>query len=120
MRQVGLDESYRSRLPFHLSAGERRRVAIAGVVAMRPNVLLMDEPSSDLDPRGRRELLEILNGLDITRLISSHNLEFVRETCERVILLDGGRVHAGGRAEEILSDAALMLEHGLEVPWSLR
>jgi len=120
MRQVGLDESYRSRLPFHLSSGEKRRVAIAGVMAMQPNVLLMDEPSTDLDPRGRRELVEILNGLDITRLISSHNLEFVRETCQRVVLLDGGRIRADGRAEEILSDPRLMLDHGLEVPWSLR
>jgi len=120
MRQVGLDDSYRSRLPFHLSSGEKRRVAIAGVVAMQPHILLMDEPSSDLDPRGRRELLNIVNNLEITRLISSHNLEFVLESCERVILLDGGWLRADGPAREILSDAALMEVHGLEVPWSLR
>jgi cobalt/nickel transport system ATP-binding protein len=120
MRQVGLDEAYRARLPFHLSAGEKRRVAIAGVVAMKPNVLLMDEPSSDLDPRGRRELVQILNGLEMTRILSSHNLEFVLETCDRVVLLDGGRVRGDGLAREILAGQNLMRDHGLEVPWSLK
>lgn len=120
MQAVGLDESYLPRAPFHLSGGEKRRVAIAGVLAMQPEILLLDEPNSDLDPRGRRELETILNDLSITRVISSHNLEFVLETCDRVILIDQGRVFADGPVTEVLANDALMLEHGLEVPPSLR
>ncbi|MBZ0255132.1 energy-coupling factor ABC transporter ATP-binding protein, partial [bacterium] len=96
MRQVGLDESFKQRLPFHLSGGEKRRVAIAGILAMKPDVLLLDEPSSDLDPRGRRELVKILNALPITQMISSHNLDLICETCERVVLLDNGAIQATG------------------------
>jgi cobalt/nickel transport system ATP-binding protein len=120
LRQVGLDDSYKSRLPFHLSGGEKRRVAIAGVLAMHPQVLLLDEPSSDLDPRGRRELVELLNRFTITRVLSSHNLDFVMETCDRVVVFDEGKIRADGRVNEILSDAALMTAHGLEVPYRLR
>ncbi len=119
LAQVGLGENYRSRMPFHLSAGEKRRVAIAGALALEPQVLLLDEPTSDLDPRGRRELQRILDGLTVTRLVSSHNLEFVLETCDRVLLLDEGRLCADGPATEILSRADLMWPHGLEVPASL-
>ena len=119
LAQVGLGETYHSRIPFHLSAGEKRRVAIAGVVAMQPEIVLMDEPTSDLDPRGRRELQTILTALPITRLVSSHNLEFVLETCDRVLVLDDGRLCADGPARRVLSDEALMLRHGLEVPGSI-
>lgn len=120
MEMVGLDSSMHSRLPHHLSGGEKRRVAIAGILAMRPNVLLLDEPSSDLDPRGRRELNSILNSLSITRIVSSHDLECVRQTCDRVIVFDEGKIAADGPAAEILADRDLMLTHGLEVPFSLR
>lgn len=120
LRRVGLDARFKPRVPFHLSGGEKRRVAIAGVLAMQPDILLLDEPSSDLDPRGRRELEEILNGLTITRVLSSHNLDFVLETCDRVVLLNEGRIHADGPAESILADEALMLKHGLETPPRLR
>lgn len=119
LERVGLGEGYRARIPFHLSAGEKRRVAIAGVLALEPQVLLLDEPTSDLDPRGRRELRQILEALPVTRLISSHNLEFVLETCDRVLLLDEGRLCADGPAAIVLADARLMLRHGLEVPASL-
>ncbi len=119
LEQVGMDESFYGRIPFHLSAGEKRRVAIAGVVAMEPQVVLMDEPTSDLDPRGRRELQAILNGIPVTRLVSSHNLDFVLETCDRVVLLDEGRVCADGPVRSVLANEALMLEHGLEVPGSI-
>jgi cobalt/nickel transport system ATP-binding protein len=94
-------------------------VAIAGVVAMEPRVVLMDEPTSDLDPRGRRELQAILGRIAVTRLVSSHNLDFVLETCDRVVLLDEGRVCADGPVRSVLANEALMLEHGLEVPGSI-
>ncbi len=120
MMAVGLEEHFKSRIPFHLSGGEKRRVAIAGILAMDPQVLLLDEPSSDLDPRGRRELVQILEGFEITRVISSHNLEFVLETCDRVIVMDEGKVVADGGAREILANEKVMLDHGLEVPTSIR
>jgi cobalt/nickel transport system ATP-binding protein len=113
---VGLPAECHDRVPFHLSSGEKRRVAIAGVIAMQPEVVLMDEPTSDLDPRGRRELCSILEALPITRIVSSHNLEFVLDTCDRVLLLDEGRLRADGPARSILADEELMLRHGLEVP----
>jgi cobalt/nickel transport system ATP-binding protein len=108
------------RVPFHLSGGEKRRVALAGVLAMRPSVLLLDEPSMDLDPRGRRELIGLLNGLGGTKVIASHDLEMILRTCGRVLVLDGGRVVADGEVRAVLADEGLMEAHGLEVPYSLR
>lgn len=108
------------RVPYHLSGGEKRRVALAGVLAMRPEVLLLDEPSMFLDPRGRRELIALLGTLGGTRLIASHDLEMILQACGRVLVLDRGRVVADGEARAVLADAALMEAHGLEVPWSLR
>lgn len=119
LQRVGLS-GYERRVPYHLSGGEKRRAALAGVLAMRPTVLLLDEPSVFLDPRGRRELVGLLNGLDVTKLIASHDLEFILETCSRVLLLDAGRLVADGPAREVLADEALMEQHGLEVPHSLR
>lgn len=119
LARVGLSGA-ETRVPFHLSGGEKRRVALAGVLAMRPEVLLLDEPSVFLDPRGRRELVALLKGLPGTMLVASHDLEFLLEVCPRVLVLDAGRVVADGPAREVLSDAARMEAHGLEVPWSLR
>ncbi len=104
-----------ARTPFHLSGGEKRRVALAGVLAMRPEVLLLDEPSMFLDPRGRRELIALLNGLSGTKLIASHDLEMILATCRRVLVLDAGKIVADGEARSVLADAALMDAHGLEV-----
>jgi cobalt/nickel transport system ATP-binding protein len=112
----GLDD----RVPFHLSGGEQRRAALAGVLAMRPDVLLLDEPSIFLDPRGRRELLGYLRALPGTKLIAAHDLEFVRSVCGRVLVIDGGRLVADGATDAILANGDLMEKHGLEVPWSLR
>jgi len=108
------------RVPMHLSGGEKRRVALAGVLAMRPEVLLLDEPTMFLDPRGRRELLALLQEIGGTQLIASHDLEFVRALCPTSLLLDAGVLHAQGDTDTLLADAALMESHGLEVPWSLR
>jgi cobalt/nickel transport system ATP-binding protein len=119
LERVGL-AGFEERVPLHLSGGEKRRVALAGVLAMRPGVLLLDEPSMYLDPRGRRELIGLINSLGTTRLIAAHDLELILQTCGRVLLLDGGRLIADGPSRQVLADAALMEAHGLEVPYSLR
>jgi cobalt/nickel transport system ATP-binding protein len=118
LRAVGLEQA-RDRVPFHLSSGEKKRAALAGVLAMEPEILLLDEPTIHLDPRGRRDLIAVLNRLQVTRLIASHDLEFQLQVCQRVLLLDQGRIVADGPIREILSDAELMEAHGLEVPHSL-
>jgi cobalt/nickel transport system ATP-binding protein len=118
LARVGL-AGFEQRVPFHLSGGEKRRVALAGVLAMRPEILLLDEPSMYLDPRGRRELIRLINSLTVTKLIATHDLELVRETCRRVLLLDAGRLVSDGPTRAVLTDARLMEEHGLEVPHSL-
>jgi cobalt/nickel transport system ATP-binding protein len=118
LAKVGL-VGVEKRVPWHLSGGEKRRVAVAGVLAMRPEVLLLDEPSMYLDPRGRRELIALLKGLGGTQVIASHDLELVLRTCGRVLLMDAGRVLADGPTRTVLADAALMEAHGLEVPASL-
>jgi cobalt/nickel transport system ATP-binding protein len=118
LEQVGL-AGFEQRVPFHLSGGEKRRAALAGVLAMRPELLLLDEPSIYLDPRGRRELIRLINRLPGVKVIAAHDLELVRETCRRVLVLDRGRLVADGPTRTVLADAALMEAHGLEVPHSL-
>jgi cobalt/nickel transport system ATP-binding protein len=119
LEQVRLS-GFEDRAPHHLSGGEKRRAALAGVLAMKPAVLLLDEPTMFLDPRGRRELMALLRELGGTRLIASHDLELILELCTRTLVLDQGRLMAAGETQAILSDARLMEEHGLEVPWRLR
>ena len=116
---VGLPDAG-GRVPFQLSGGEKRRAALAGVLAMRPSVLLLDEPSMFLDPRGRRELIETIRALPGTKLIATHDLDLVLDTCPRVLVLDSGQLAADGPAEKLLADAELMEKHGLEVPYRLR
>jgi energy-coupling factor transporter ATP-binding protein EcfA2 len=108
------------RAPHHLSFGERKRGCLAGVLACRPSVLVLDEPSANLDPRARRRFMELVRGLDCTKLIATHDLEMVLELCPRTILLDDGRVVADGPSRAILADDALVEAHGLEIPMSLR
>lgn len=106
--------------PGHLSYGERKRVCLAGVLACQPKVLVLDEPSSNLDPRARRQLLSILRSLPVTVIVATHDLDLVLDLCDRVVLLDEGRIQSEGVPTHILSDALLMERHGLEVPWRLR
>jgi cobalt/nickel transport system ATP-binding protein len=118
LARVGLP-GFEGRVPFHLSGGEKRRAALAGVLAMQPEILLLDEPSMFLDPRGRRELIGLLNNLHNTKIIATHDLDLILDTCQRVLVLDQGRVIADGAFGQILADAKLMAEHGLEVPYRL-
>lgn len=108
------------RVPFQLSGGEKRRAAFAGVLAMRPSILLLDEPSMFLDPRGRRELIGVIRALPGTKLIATHDLDLVLDTCHRVLVLDGGKLAADGPTDKLLADSELMEKHGLEVPYRLR
>jgi cobalt/nickel transport system ATP-binding protein len=119
LNRVGLS-GLEERVPFHLSGGEKRRAALAGVLAMRPDILLLDEPTMFLDPRGRRELERFLGEIPCTKVIATHELEFVLESCQRAILLDAGKLCADGPVRDVLANAELMEAHGLEVPPSLR
>lgn len=119
LERVGMSH-LRDRPPYKLSAGEKRAVAIATALVLSPDVLVMDEPSSNLDPRGRRRLIGLLRSFEHTRIIATHDLELVVEVCSRVIVLDGGKIVAQGPTEELLNDEALMLAHGLERPHILR
>ena len=104
------------RAPYQLSMGERRRVAIATVLAMRPQLLVLDEPSANLDPRARRELLEVLARIERTMLVTTHDLPLAAELCERAVILARGRVVADGPCREILGDPELLGANDLELP----
>jgi len=108
-----------SKIPHHLSFGEKRRVSIATVLSMNPEVLLLDEPSSNLDPHSRRNLINFLNGLEVTKIIASHDMELILDICKRVILLDEGKIIADGDTREILRNKVLIESHRLESPLSL-
>jgi cobalt/nickel transport system ATP-binding protein len=108
------------RPPNHLSFGQKRRVAIAGTLAMEPEILVFDEPTSNLDPASRRELTTILQGLDMTQLIVTHDLPFALELCPRAIIIDQGRIVADGQTLDLLADDALMHGHRLELPYGYR
>lgn len=107
------------RTPHHLSGGEKRMCSIAAVLALRPRLMIYDEPSANLDIRSRRRLIRFLLASSSTCLIASHDLELVLETCPRTLVVDGGRIVADGPSHEIMDDAALMERHGLERPHSL-
>ena len=108
--------SYADRLSHHLSVGEKKRISIATVLSMRPSLLVLDEPSSGLDPRARRTLIHLLRELPITMLVSTHDMRLVRELFPRTIVMDDGQIVADGLTMEILEDAQLLEAHGLEKP----
>jgi cobalt transport protein ATP-binding subunit len=110
---VGMAGSGR-RMPHRLSLGQRKRVAIATVLTMRPQVLVFDEPTAGLDPRGRRELIDLLSGLEQTLIVSTHDLAFVAEVFPRTVVIDDGRVAADRPTQDVLNDATLLAAHGLD------
>ncbi len=116
---VGL-AGFGRRATHHLSHGEKRRVCLAGVLACEPAILVLDEPTSDLDPRGRREFKALLREIPATKLIATHDLELAVELCARAVVLDRGNIVADGATMELLNDEELMLAHGLERPHILR
>jgi energy-coupling factor transporter ATP-binding protein EcfA2 len=116
--EVGLPD-FGERSTLQLSFGERKRVCLAGVFACQPSLLVLDEPSSNLDPRARRNLLRILRAFEGGQLIATHDLDLIVELCDRVIVLDEGKMHADGSPEQVLADQSLMEQHGLEVPLRL-
>ncbi|MBV6392300.1 MAG: Cobalt import ATP-binding protein CbiO [Anaerolineales bacterium] len=108
--------SYRDRLSHHLSVGEKKRIAIATVLSMRPSLLALDEPSAGLDPRARRTLINLLRDLPIAMLVSTHDMKLAQELFPRAVVMDEGRVVADGLTADILNDEALLTAHGLEKP----
>ena len=116
LAKVGMTE-FADRPPHHLSFGQRRRVAVATVLAMQPEILILDEPSSNLDPASRRELAEILQSLDVTLLMVTHDLPFALQLCERSVVLSGGKIVADGTTLEILTNDELMIANRLELPF---
>jgi cobalt/nickel transport system ATP-binding protein len=108
--------AYADRVSHHLSVGEKKRIAIATVLSMEPEILVLDEPSAGLDPRARRGLINLLRELPQTILASTHDLPLVRELFPRTVIMDEGRIVADGATESILNDIALLEAHGLEKP----
>lgn len=108
--------SYKDRLSHHLSVGEKKRIAIATVLSMNPQILILDEPSAGLDPRARRTLINLLRDLPITMLVSTHDMKLVDELFPRTIVMDEGRIVGDGDTKKILSDEKFLNEHGLEKP----
>ena len=109
---VGM-RGYEGRSPHHLSVGEKKRIAIATILSMDPEVLVIDEPTANLDPRGKWALIELLKGLPMTKIVASHDLEMVEALCERTIVLDEGKVVADDSTSSIMSNITLLENHGL-------
>jgi cobalt/nickel transport system ATP-binding protein len=119
MKMVDIDpEYYGTRNTENLSGGEKKRIAIAGVLAMEPQVLVLDEPSAQLDPRSRRQSIELLQNLPLTQLIATHDLDLALELCSRTVVLSQGRIVYNGKTEQIMSNPDFLLQHSLESPLS--
>ena len=115
LEQVGMSE-FADRAPHHLSFGQRRRVAVAGVLAMKPEILVLDEPSSNLDPASRRELATILSSLDVTILMVTHDLPYALELCSRAVVLSGGLIAEDSPTRALLADGGKLAKYRLELP----
>jgi len=119
LQEVGM-QGYENRSPHHLSFGEKKRISLATALSMRPEILVMDEPTSNLDPKSRRGLIKLLQGIKTTKVIATHDLEMVLEVCQRAVILSDGKIVANGRPKKLLADEHLLETHQLEVPVSLR
>ena len=120
LASVGLDAAkYGDRLSHNLSGGEKKRVAIAGVLAMEPQILVFDEPTAQLDPRSRRQLIQLLQTRPETQLIATHDLDLVLELCDRTVVLSEGEIVYDGNTRNVLSDRDFLIAHSLEMPLSL-
>ena len=115
LNSVGMS-GYEHRSPHHLSAGEKKRVALATVLALDTELLVMDEPTVNLDPGGKWSLINLLDKLPITKIIASHDLELVKALCQRVVILDRGEIVAQGDTASTLGDISLLCAHGLAAP----
>lgn len=119
MAAVNIDpDHYGQRSTENLSGGEKKRIAIAGVLAMQPQVLVFDEPSAQLDPRSRRQLIELLQSLQLTQLIATHDLDMALELCDRTIILSQGQIVFDGKTQAAMSDPEFLVQHALESPLS--
>jgi cobalt/nickel transport system ATP-binding protein len=119
MAAVNIDpDHYGQRSTENLSGGEKKRIAIAGVLAMQPQVLVFDEPSAQLDPRSRRQLIELLQSLHLTQLIATHDLDLALELCDRTVVLSQGQVVYDGETERVMNNADFLVQHALELPLS--
>jgi len=119
LKQVGMEGS-EALIPHHLSLGERKKVALASVLALEPAILAFDEPSSGLDPRSRRALIEFLKSLPQTILIATHDLDLVLDLCRRAVIIDAGRIVYEGKVPQIFDQESLLKSHGLEKPLKLQ
>lgn len=119
MREFNLWE-LKDKSPAHISHGQKRFAAFASVLVMKPDIIVMDEPTSDLDPRNRRKLIALVNALTATRITVSHDLDFILETCSRVAVMNAGTIVAYGKSDEILRNQSLLEKNGLELPLKLQ
>ncbi len=119
LHNVGLAE-VASKPGQNLSFGQRKRAALATVLSMSPSVLVLDEPTTNLDPRAKRQMVELLGSLEATLLIATHDMDLAWELCDRAVVLDSGRVVADGPAQQLLTDESLLVTHGLELPLAVR
>ncbi|MFI5253205.1 MAG: energy-coupling factor ABC transporter ATP-binding protein [Bacteroidota bacterium] len=119
LEKVGL-RGFEKRSPHHLSSGEKQRVCLAGILVSNPKILALDEPTRALDPRGKRKLKELLENIQATKIVATHDLELVAEICSRAVVMDEGKIVADGPTMEILGNEELMLAHGLEKPHILK
>ena len=111
---VGM-QGYTDRISHHLSIGEKKRIAIATVLSMEPEILVLDEPTAGLDPRARRTLINLLRQLEMTMLVSTHDIRMVAELFPRTVIMEAGQIVASGDTHTILADQALLAQHGLEM-----
>lgn len=119
LSRVGITH-LKERAPFNLSGGEKKAATIASVLSMNPEILVMDEPTSGLDPKSRRRLIELLNDFEHTKIITSHDLDMIKDTCQRIIIIHEGKVHADGPSGIILSNRELLESCSLELPLSMQ